>query len=923
MAYPPGTIDLITRELGRALSPLKDRLIPAQAQPLFAAIGLAYISLPATDAALQDARNAAAALPGLVTDLSTALSGGNAGQIQTKAKALVDGVKNLIAKLKALGAALKVAGVSAADELPVRLIKHLLLDHLTAGYPGLANELGGFDLANLTDTGVTLRTDLKINFPGADGFLQTVLPSSGVESQTELNLDWSAPAGLRLRGSSNLEIQLPAHIELGIANIVGIYLVPDLKQQGKFGLELSAGLTSKIGPLDATIERAGLKFTLTFANAGDLGLAIGFNPPTGIGLALDSGPFVGGGFLSFDPENGNYAGVLQIEFSQIIAIKAIGILTTRMPNGASGFALLLILTAEFMPPFQLGFGFTLSGIGGLMGLNRTMNVDRLRDGVRNNSLSSVLFPKDPVANALRIISDIREIFPPAEGRFVFGPMLKLGWGTPNLITLEMGLLIEVPSPVRVAIIGVLKMLLPDESFRLIGIQVNFVGVIDFDRGELSFDASLFDSRLLIYTLSGDMAVRLSWGDDPMFLLSVGGFHPAFRPPKNAPSMRRLSISLLGGNPRITVETYLAVTSNTVQFGARAEFYVGVSEFNVYGYLGYDVLFQFNPFYFIAQFAAGLAVRVGDDPILSIHISGELSGPSPWHVRGTGEFTILFIDFDVDFDVTFGEKHDTALPPADVMKRLMDVLRSKDSWQANLPAGLNLLVSTRDLTKDTAEMLVHPFGTLTITQQDVPLSLQLDRFGSTKPDKPSKFEITAITMGPLGSDIPIDAVETREQFAPALYQTMTDAQRLSSPSFVRMRGGAKTVTSKFLKFMNPVTRKVEYEVSIIDKQAKRWPLKDLIWKKLLVDHFDVLVRGSATARSALSPNAQSISPLAPPKFSLAQEGYAVVKNRDLKLVHDTAQAASHTEALGLLKEMIAAQPELAGSVQVVPLFEVQR
>ena len=251
-----------------------------------------------------------------------------------------------------------------------------------------------------------------------------------------------------------------------------------------------------------------------------------------------------------------------------------------------------------------------------------------------------------------------------------------------------------------------------KTFRLIGIQVNFVGVIDFDHGELSFDASLFDSRLLIYTLNGDMAVRLNWGDDPMLPVDRSAvFIRRYRPPQNAPSMRRLRSACWRDNPRMTVETYLAVTSNTVQFGARVELYVASASFNVYGYIGYDVLFQFNPFYFIAQFAAGLAVRVGDDPILSVHVTGELSGPSPWHVRGTGEFTILFIDFDVDFDVTFGEKHDTALPPADVMKRLMDALRAKDNWQANLPTGLNLLVSTRDLTKETAEVLVHPFGTL--------------------------------------------------------------------------------------------------------------------------------------------------------------------------------------------------------------------
>ena len=43
-----------------------------------------------------------------------------------------------------------------------------------------------------------------------------------------------------------------------------------------------------------------------------------------------------------------------------------------------------------------------------------------------------MFPHDVVANAPRIISDLRRFFPPEPGTFLIGPMAKLGWGTPTL-----------------------------------------------------------------------------------------------------------------------------------------------------------------------------------------------------------------------------------------------------------------------------------------------------------------------------------------------------------------------------------------------------------------------------------------------------------------------------------------------------------
>ena len=102
----------------------------------------------------------------------------------------------------------------------------------------------------------------------------------------------------------------------------------------------------------------------------------------------------------------------------------------------------------------------------------------------------------------------------------------------------MGLVLEVPEPVRLIMLGVVRGILPDEKAAILRLQVNFLGVIDFAQERFSFDASLFDSKLLSFTLTGDMAMRLYWGANANFLTTVGGFHPAYQPPPmNLPALR--------------------------------------------------------------------------------------------------------------------------------------------------------------------------------------------------------------------------------------------------------------------------------------------------------------------------------------------------------------------------------------------------
>ena len=67
-------------------------------------------------------------------------------------------------------------------------------------------------------------------------------------------------------------------------------------------------------------------------------------------------------------------------------------------------------------------------------------------------------------------------------------------------------------------------------------------VLDLSQDELSLDASLFDSKLITYTMTGDMALRANWAAQREFLLAIGGFHPQFNPPAGFPAQAWWSVS---------------------------------------------------------------------------------------------------------------------------------------------------------------------------------------------------------------------------------------------------------------------------------------------------------------------------------------------------------------------------------------------
>jgi hypothetical protein len=759
---------------------------------------------------------------------------------------------------------------------------------------------------------------LVIDTSNADGFIASLLSGVDIESDFNFGVAWSAATGIQFHGSASLQIAIPVDLTLGPVTIPTIYIVVGF-QNSTIPIELSAAIEGELGPVSASVDRIGLEATFSFpAGGGNLGpaqLDIGFKPPSGLGISVDAGPISGGGYIFFDPPNGRYAGVLSLSLYSI-QVTAIGLLDTKLPNGESGYSFLIIISVEFTP-IQLGFGFTLNGVGGLCGINRDFVTDALQAGLRAHSLDHIMFPKDPIANAPAIISDLRTIFPPAEGRYVFGPMIELGWGGGlNLVTAELGVLLALPSPIVIAILGQLNVNLPNPDAAIVELHLDVLGIIDFGKKLFSLDATLHDSRVVVFTIYGDMAMRLSWGDNPSFALSVGGLNPHFQPPDNFPQLKRLTIALSASDAlRLSIQSYFAITSNSFQFGAKCELYAGVSAFNVYGWLGFDALFIFSPFSFEIDFTAGLALRSGTSTLMGISVDGDLSGPTPWHVSGNAHISILFFSISVHVDITWGDKHQVSAPPVDAWPQLQAALQNVQNWSGSLPAGIPTPVTLSTPKADNTQIYVDPNGVLTLRERVLPLNQTLTKFGEAVPGPQTTFTLSQVQLG--GQTLPFSLVT--DKFAPAQFEQMSDQDKLSRPSFDDGIAGF-TVGDGQLAFGQQFGLDLAYADIYVDARATL--LKFIFAPTLLQQVGWALSNGAFRSGLKVAAMAKfTPPPTVAPLVTLGAEQFVVATTEDLTQRADITTPVSKGEACRALATHLANNPSEQGQLQVLPLHEL--
>jgi hypothetical protein len=832
---------------------------------------------------------------------------------------------DLVQGTVALGASLQVSGTGTS---PLYLLGNARSARIEVYSPSLSISIEGDvddpDAKFHLSAGSSGQAGCKFVMPldQADSFVQSNVGNKGLEVGFSAEVIWSSKSGFTFNGAANINVTIPLNLSLGPLQVQRLFLglIPtDDQDKAVINGEGSVGLSITIGPIAAAIDRLGVELAMDFSssekNFGFVDVSLGLKPPSGVGLAIDSAGVSGGGFLSHDDAKHEYSGVLQLQFNDV-ALQAFGLITTQVAGG-SGYSLLALVDANF-PPVQLGWGFTLNGVGGLLAVHRSADTDKLRAALKADKLSSVLFPKSAISNAALVLAQLDALFPTAAGRFLFGPMALIGWGTPTILTIALAVILEEPEPVRIILLARLAALLPSASAPLVKINMDALGVLDLSQSQLALDATLYDSKIMGFALSGDMALRANWGTQREFLLAIGGFHPQFTPPVGFPTLQRVTIDMPSGSiSKLRLAAYLAITSNTVQFGANLDVFIGVSGFGLSGHLGFDAMLQIDPFHFSADISGSVSLIADGDDLMSVGLDASLDGPAPWHIKGSFKIHFFFFDLHKSFSATWGQSSPAlSIPPVQILPLLETAFADVRNWGASLPANAPALVSLR--AQNGAKVVAHPLALLNVHQRLVPLDLQITRFGSAAISGATQFTITDFRIGSAS----VGKTNLQDDFAPAQFLDLTDADKLAGPSFERQDAGVSLGTIAARGSSPARVKQIAYETFYVDDPGGQIR-RDSGQKQTLVFTSVVMNLGLGAAGRAAVWKAGNRRFAAPGKpVEVASQSFTITSKLTLQSAGiSPAAGTTYSAARTLLAKAAPAQSSTRAQLQIVGTHEM--
>lgn len=658
------------------------------------------------------------------------------------------------------------------------------------------------------------------------------------------------------------------------------------------------------------------------ANIGPFKVNYEVVKPKGIGVAIDAKAVTGSGYLYFDKDAGEYSGFISLKIKDLVSVTALGVLNTKMPDGEEGysFAVLISATGLNIPLFA---DFILDGLGGMLGIHRTVDTDVIRSGLRNKTMDSILFPEVTKKNFTKVVTDFKSVYPVKRKQFLFGPMARITKGKDSSkTTIDLGFMVEFPNPLRLIILGDVNIGLGKKDEEVLMVNVAFLGEINLTEKRILFDASIYDSRLAKFTIEGDMAFRLFWGEQKGFIMTVGGFHPDYTPPQHlmVNDVRRIRINFLTDKDyHLFIDTYFAITSNTVQFGALADLKFKFKKFLIKGQLGFDTLFQFNPFRFSVGIQAYIGIFWGSTELLGIGFSGKLVGTSPWSINGKVTFKVLLVSFTARFNKTWGDEGNALLEAIDVETLVANELASDKNWKVIMPDSKNKLVSYTVSNPDSTSIYVHPLGSLSVEQSVAPIGINLEHFENHDISGARRFEINQMTIG---SQVVTDFTPTYDDFAPAQFLKMSDKEKLASKSYELLKNGIQASGDSEQDFESFVTCSADYDKTLVD--VDHISERDSFVVHDYLNHYQ-FVKGGQIKRSPLSrKNTIKKERVLEKAVSIPKSGFAIV-DEDLNYYNNDASTYTlntRAEAQNMINQLINADPYLDGELSIVPEFELE-
>jgi hypothetical protein len=629
-----------------------------------------------------------------------------------------------------------------------------------------------------------LRLDLDLDARYAEGTGFSIAAEGALETRWHMSTKFSVKA-LTLRIHS-LVFRVPVRADTDHFDIRA---------------EVRPHWSATLGPVTLVMDGAGGWVGWWAETPGDGKECVGLLPPTGVGLQLDFPGVIAGGFLDFTGgPNDRYGGVVTLTIAppkglRGVTVTAFGLheLAGAATDTDRDVTFIIVLGTKFRPGVAFGPGIVWNGIGGLYGHNRRADTDALRERLTSGAVGNLLFADDPIRNAPILLGDLAALFPPSPGVSVFGLTAQFGWVPlfgDYLIKAAVGVILEFNDRLtRIVVLGSLIIHLPagpdmkqEDLDKLLNIQVDVIGDIDPVRGTVAIDATINRGRFLkVFNLTGDGGVRASFGNQRYLSATLGGFHPDFHPePAMFPPLRRIQLSidksaLPKGIKKLSATAYMAVTTNTLQFGAELTAEISSGNWSIEGKIGGDALIVL-PFTFDVSIHGGVHVKYRGHNLIGIDFKGGLAGPSPIVLRGEVCVSLLFFDACWHDSIEIGSGEAVFGP---LIATLVPILAEELDNVANLsvPGGedlLSLVTSPEAATRPALSPLVAP----TWSQNRLPLGMPIETFEDGHLEDPQRLTVT--TSRPTTPQL--------DWFTPGAFVALSDAEEMALPSFEQHQAG---------------------------------------------------------------------------------------------------------------------------------------
>jgi hypothetical protein len=420
--------------------------------------------------------------------------------------------------------------------------------------------------------------------------------------------------------------------------------------------------------LDASLALAGLTISLD-----GLFVSSTLNPIApkfglhGLGIDYKKGPLdIGGAFLrnTLKDKQGNtydtYDGTAVIRTSKF-ALAALGSYAYYQ-----GHPSLFIYAFLDVPLGGPAFLFV-TGLAAGFGYNRRIIMPSI-DGVRNFPLVAQVMSDVPNAprDLTTTLNTMQTVMPPAVGEYFFA--IGLRFSSFKIIDSFVLLSVSFGLEFEIDVLGLSTLIIPTPDAGkdiepLAEVQMALQAVFNPEKGYLKVQAALTPASFILSRnchLTGGFAFYTWFKDNPEegasagdFVLTMGGYHPRFKPPSYYPK-----VAPLGFNWQVTNELlikgdfYFALVPTAVMAGGHLSATWNSGNLKAWFNIGTDFIISWKPYFYDASVYVDMGVSYTFDFFGSHTISVDVGADLHiWGPEFSGKARVhLWI---VSFDVTFG------------------------------------------------------------------------------------------------------------------------------------------------------------------------------------------------------------------------------------------------------------------------------